>query len=184
MFDISDMVSGLDPSRLEQKLWKWFRMAEEWQAVLLIDEADVYLEQRGIGGSLERDAIVAGKSDWAPSSSADNRLILCQSSFAPLSTIAGFCSSRLTLSAGLMRRFSAASCWSSGSKIWHPVTGKSYGYITRRRSKWKQVIAMRYLQAPERALRDLTRKPTMSTTGERSKMVITITILLDGFKGH
>ncbi|KAL8956974.1 MAG: hypothetical protein Q9193_005637, partial [Seirophora villosa] len=50
---------GLDPTLLEEKLGKWFRMAEEWQAVLLIDEADVYLEQRGIGGSLERDAIVA-----------------------------------------------------------------------------------------------------------------------------
>ena len=35
-------------------------MAEEWQAVLLIDEADVYLEQRGTGGSLERDSIVGG----------------------------------------------------------------------------------------------------------------------------
>ncbi|KAL8669048.1 MAG: hypothetical protein Q9168_006348 [Polycauliona sp. 1 TL-2023] len=50
---------GLDATLLERKLWKWFRMAVEWQAVLLIDEADVYLEQRGLGGSLEREAIVA-----------------------------------------------------------------------------------------------------------------------------
>ena len=86
-------------------------MAEEWQAVLLIDEADVYLEQRGNGGSLERDAIVAGKSDRTSSSSAEHRLMFCQSSFAPSNIIAGFCSSHLTLSAGLMKRFSAAFCW-------------------------------------------------------------------------
>ena len=111
MLNTSDMLSGLDPSLLEEKLWKWFRMAEEWQAVLLIDEADVYLEQRGIGGSLERDAIVAGKSNRTSSSLADNRLMLCQSSCAPLNTIAGSCSSHLTRSAGLMRRFSAAFRW-------------------------------------------------------------------------
>ncbi|KAI4223765.1 MAG: hypothetical protein LQ349_007366 [Xanthoria aureola] len=67
---------GLEPSRLEEKLWKWFRIAEEWQAVLLIDEADVYLEQRGIGASLERDAIVAGKSDRTSSSSSAENLFL------------------------------------------------------------------------------------------------------------
>ena len=105
------MISGLDPSHLEEKLWKWFRMAEEWQAVLLIDEADVYLEQRSIGGSLERDAIVAGKSDRTSSSSAEHRLTFCQSSFAPSNIIAGFCSSHRILSADLMRRFSAACCW-------------------------------------------------------------------------
>ena len=87
-------------------------MAEEWQAVLLIDEADVYLEQRGNGGSLERDAIVAGKSDrTSSSSSAENRLMFCQSSFAPSNIIAEFCSSHRTLSSDLMRRFSAACCW-------------------------------------------------------------------------
>ena len=106
------MISGLDPTRLEEKLWKWFRMAEEWQAVLLIDEADVYLEQRGIGGSLERDAIVAGKSNRTSSSSlADNRLMICQSSSAPSNTIAGSCSSHLIRLGGLMRRSSAAFRW-------------------------------------------------------------------------
>lgn len=37
-------------------------MAEEWQGVLLIDEADVYLQQRRDINSLEKETIVAGKS--------------------------------------------------------------------------------------------------------------------------
>ena len=52
---------GLDPTHLEARLWQWFRMAEEWQAVLLIDEADVYLQQRHHGQSLEKETIVAGQ---------------------------------------------------------------------------------------------------------------------------
>ena len=37
-------------------------MAERWDGLLLIDEADIYLQQREIGQSLERETIVAGKS--------------------------------------------------------------------------------------------------------------------------
>ena len=36
-------------------------MAEEWQGVLLIDEADVYLQQRSGNNTLEKETIVAGK---------------------------------------------------------------------------------------------------------------------------
>ncbi|KAI1096097.1 hypothetical protein F5B19DRAFT_437873 [Rostrohypoxylon terebratum] len=53
---------GLNPMQLEVKLWRWFRMAEAWQAVLLIDEADVYVAKRlpkSAGTSLERETIVA-----------------------------------------------------------------------------------------------------------------------------
>ncbi|KAK8057254.1 P-loop containing nucleoside triphosphate hydrolase protein [Apiospora saccharicola] len=53
---------GLNPSRIEAKLWQWFRMAEAWQAVLLIDDVDVYVAARlpnSSGTSLERETIVA-----------------------------------------------------------------------------------------------------------------------------
>ena len=36
-------------------------MAEEWQGVLLIDEADVYLQQRSGNNTLEKETVVAGK---------------------------------------------------------------------------------------------------------------------------
>ena len=36
-------------------------MAEEWQGVLLIDEADVYLQQRSDSNTLEKETVVAGK---------------------------------------------------------------------------------------------------------------------------
>jgi hypothetical protein len=36
-------------------------MAEAWQGVLLIDEADVYLQQRAMGNSVKKYTIVAGK---------------------------------------------------------------------------------------------------------------------------
>ncbi|KAG6999225.1 hypothetical protein G7Y79_00036g071810 [Physcia stellaris] len=49
---------GLDPTLLEEQLWKWFRVAEEVQAVLLIDEADVFLHQRGADDSIEKESIV------------------------------------------------------------------------------------------------------------------------------
>ncbi|OJD33136.1 p-loop containing nucleoside triphosphate hydrolase [Diplodia corticola] len=49
---------GINPVTLEDRLWKWFRMAEEWQGILLIDEADVYLHQRGLSDSLKSETIV------------------------------------------------------------------------------------------------------------------------------
>ncbi|KAI7383006.1 hypothetical protein KC336_g18476, partial [Hortaea werneckii] len=37
---------GTTETRVEQELMKWFDLAEAWNAVLLVDEADIFLEQR------------------------------------------------------------------------------------------------------------------------------------------
>jgi hypothetical protein len=45
----------------EENLSKWFRLAEIWGAVLLLDEADVFLEKRIIA-DLKRNSLVSGKT--------------------------------------------------------------------------------------------------------------------------
>ena len=50
---------GTNPSLVEKQLEYWFRLASTWGAILLIDEADVYMEQRTIS-DLERNVLVAG----------------------------------------------------------------------------------------------------------------------------
>lgn len=52
---------GTDPSRIELNLTKHFKIATSWGAVLLIDEADVFMERRG-SADLVRNSLVAGKS--------------------------------------------------------------------------------------------------------------------------
>lgn len=51
-------------SDIQNELRRLVRYATAWKAVLLIDEADVFLETRESGGqtSLERNALVAGMS--------------------------------------------------------------------------------------------------------------------------
>lgn len=46
---------------MESKLSVWFKLAESWGAVLLLDEADVWLERRMIA-DLKRNVLVAGQS--------------------------------------------------------------------------------------------------------------------------
>ncbi|KAH8894173.1 P-loop containing nucleoside triphosphate hydrolase protein [Thozetella sp. PMI_491] len=50
---------GVDPLVVERNLVKWFKLAENWGAIILLDEADIYLEQRQIQ-DLERNHLVAG----------------------------------------------------------------------------------------------------------------------------
>lgn len=45
---------------MESKLSVWFKLTESWGAVLLLDEADVWLERRMIA-DLKRNVLVAGK---------------------------------------------------------------------------------------------------------------------------
>lgn len=40
---------------------KWFQLAEKWGAVMLIDEADVFLEKR-VTADLKRNSLVSGMS--------------------------------------------------------------------------------------------------------------------------
>lgn len=46
---------------MEKKLMKWFQLAEKWGAVMLIDEADVFLEKR-VTADLKRNSLVSGMS--------------------------------------------------------------------------------------------------------------------------
>ena len=49
---------GTDPSTLDSKLTGILHVAAKWKAVVLIDEADVFLEERSTA-NLERNAMVA-----------------------------------------------------------------------------------------------------------------------------
>ncbi|KAH6684956.1 hypothetical protein F5X68DRAFT_171403 [Plectosphaerella plurivora] len=49
---------GTSELKMEQQLSKWFKLAEKWGAVMLIDEADVYLEQRLVN-DLQRNSLVS-----------------------------------------------------------------------------------------------------------------------------
>lgn len=50
---------GVNPEEIEDNLRKWFKMAESWGAIMLIDEADIYMEQRQVQ-DIERNHLVAG----------------------------------------------------------------------------------------------------------------------------
>ena len=45
---------------LEKELSKWFRIAEDWEAVMLLDEADIFLEKR-LDADLKRNSLVSGQ---------------------------------------------------------------------------------------------------------------------------
>ena len=52
---------GIDEEKMETTLSSWFELAEIWGAVMLIDEADIYLEIRTTG-DLQRNSLVSGES--------------------------------------------------------------------------------------------------------------------------
>ncbi|KAH7123500.1 ATPase [Dactylonectria estremocensis] len=49
---------GTDEVKMEKQLVKWFQLAEKWGAVMLIDEADVFLEKRQVT-DLKRNSLVS-----------------------------------------------------------------------------------------------------------------------------
>lgn len=49
---------GIEPVKVEQELSSWFQIATSWDAILLLDEADVYLESR-ITQDLQRNTLVS-----------------------------------------------------------------------------------------------------------------------------
>ena len=60
LFTVGVADIGTDSKIVEEKLNKLFSLAAEWDAVLLIDEADVFMEQRGsTDGTLERNTLVS-----------------------------------------------------------------------------------------------------------------------------
>ena len=52
---------GSDMAEVEEKLASICQLAERWHAVTLLDEADVFLQQR-CASDLERNRLVAGKT--------------------------------------------------------------------------------------------------------------------------
>ena len=54
---ISDI--GTDPSVAEENLNSYFKRAKLWNAILLIDEADIYMEWREVQ-DLTRNSLVSG----------------------------------------------------------------------------------------------------------------------------
>ena len=50
---------GTVETRVERELIKWFSLAEAWNAVLLVDEADIFLERRQ-NRDLARNGLVSG----------------------------------------------------------------------------------------------------------------------------
>lgn len=55
---------GTDPVEVEKNLTREFKKAKSWNAILLIDEADVFMEQRSTR-DLTRNSLVAG--EWRTS---------------------------------------------------------------------------------------------------------------------
>jgi SpoVK/Ycf46/Vps4 family AAA+-type ATPase len=59
LFIVSVAEIGLNASRAERNLEKLFNLASKWEAILLVDEADVFLETRGSSSSAGRNALVS-----------------------------------------------------------------------------------------------------------------------------
>jgi SpoVK/Ycf46/Vps4 family AAA+-type ATPase len=57
LWSLSVSELGTTPKELEQTLFKVLDIAAAWKAVLLLDEADVYLEKRVTGADLTRNAM-------------------------------------------------------------------------------------------------------------------------------
>jgi hypothetical protein len=52
---------GTDEKEMEDILNEWFARGADWGAVILIDEADVFLEKRQVK-DLQRNSLVSGKT--------------------------------------------------------------------------------------------------------------------------
>lgn len=56
---------GTDPEYLEKKLSKIFDYAVSWNAILLLDEADIFLQDRDYD-NLQRNALVSSECKISP----------------------------------------------------------------------------------------------------------------------
>ena len=64
LFSITSGDLGSTPDAVESSLTEIFHLANVWDCILLLDEADVFLEERE-RSNLKRNAVVSGK--WTPS---------------------------------------------------------------------------------------------------------------------
>lgn len=61
LLSLSSGDLGTTASLLESRLDKYLRLGERWGAIVLIDEADIYLEKRDLV-DIRRNSLVAGMS--------------------------------------------------------------------------------------------------------------------------
>jgi hypothetical protein len=61
LYTISSGELGISPTMVEENLQAALDLATAWNAIVLIDEADVFLEQRS-SNDLERNSLVSSKS--------------------------------------------------------------------------------------------------------------------------
>ncbi|GME40379.1 hypothetical protein BDV95DRAFT_572261 [Neofusicoccum parvum] len=50
---------GTDPSLIEATLMRWFKRARSWNAIMLIDEADIYMEHRKVQDLVRNNLVAA-----------------------------------------------------------------------------------------------------------------------------
>lgn len=62
LFTITSGDLGFTPAQVEKALQETFRLAQIWDCVLLLDEADLFLSRREVE-DLERNALVSGQSN-------------------------------------------------------------------------------------------------------------------------
>lgn len=61
LYTISAGDLGLEPEQVQHRLSNAFQLARTWSAVLLLDEADVFMEKRDIN-DMQRNQLVSCKS--------------------------------------------------------------------------------------------------------------------------
>jgi hypothetical protein len=54
---------GIKEDQVQAQLSKWFALAEGWQAILLVDECDIFLERRE-AFDIARNGVVAGQPTY------------------------------------------------------------------------------------------------------------------------
>lgn len=59
LYSVSLGQLGTTPAELETKLGEILELCGKWDALILLDEADIFLEKRTTSGSLERNAMVS-----------------------------------------------------------------------------------------------------------------------------
>jgi hypothetical protein len=58
LYAVSAGELGTTPEQVDKRLTNILQLSETWNAVLLLDEADVFLQQRGVG-DVNRNALVS-----------------------------------------------------------------------------------------------------------------------------
>jgi SpoVK/Ycf46/Vps4 family AAA+-type ATPase len=59
LYSVSLGQLGTTPAELEKRMGEILELCSRWDALILLDEADIFLEKRTTGGSLERNAMVS-----------------------------------------------------------------------------------------------------------------------------